>query len=210
MTSSSERSPRGLPRLHLVTDAATVARPGFLAGAKRALGAGGVNVALHLRAPGTSARILREIGGRVAALCAETGALLVVNDRVDVALAIGAGGVQLGRGSFDVPDARRLLGPGPLIGVSVHPGEPVDEAADFALAGTLFATASHPGRAGSGTAWLGPLVARGLPVIGIGGITPERVPAVLEAGAYGVAVVRAVWSARDPGAAVTEILNALG
>jgi thiamine-phosphate pyrophosphorylase len=199
-----------LPRLHLVTDTGIVARSDFLAAAERALGAGGVDVALHLRAPGASGRGLREIGGRVAALCGETGSLLIVNDRVDVALAIGAGGVQLGRGSFDVPDARRVVGPGPLIGVSVHPGEPVDEAADFALAGTLFATASHPGHAGSGTAWLRTIVGRGLPVIGIGGITPERAQEVLAAGAHGVAVMRAVWSAPDPGAAVTEILNALG
>src|SRR2546422_1333713 len=107
-------------------------------------------------------------------------ARLSVNDRLDVALAAGAAGVQLGQGSLAPEDARRL-NPGWWIGKSVHDLREAEAAhaggADYLLVGPVFPTATHPDRAPLGSARLKQIAAVGLPVIAIGGGTPERVPA---------------------------------
>ena len=108
-------------------------------------------------------------------------ALLVVNDRVDVAMASGADGVQLGENGLDVASARRLAGSGMLIGRSVHSAEGARaaeaEGADFLVLGTVFDTASHPGgrdgRAGAGQGGDGGR--RGFPVLGIGGVSESNI-----------------------------------
>jgi thiamine-phosphate pyrophosphorylase len=131
-----------------------------------------------------------------------------VNDRVDVALAVGADGVQLGGGSMPVAAARALIGPGPLVGVSTHATLEVDAAAragaDFAVFGPVYPT---PGKTAVG---LGPLAAATgrLPVLAIGGVTAAGVPAVRAAGAAGVAVIRAILAAADPAAATRALLAA--
>ncbi len=167
-------------------------------------------MALHLRARGLPAREVLAIAVRIAPVAAASGSLLLLNDRVDLAMALGVDGVQLGSRSMPVADARRILGAQAWIGASVHSAaggaRAAAEGADFLLAGTLFATTSHPGRPGSGTAWLGDLR---IPAIGIGGITPERVPEVRSAGAAGVAVLRAVWEAENPATSVRALLAAL-
>jgi thiamine-phosphate diphosphorylase len=212
VTASAERRPGSLPRLHLVTDDSILASPEFDRLAARLLERGGPAVALHLRG--------RLRGGefwRRAAACGPSaraaGAALIVNDRIDVALACEAAGVQLGSGSFSVEEARRLIGPRAWIGVSIHSSEEAEDAvargADYLLAGTLFQTPSHPERSGAGTTWLRDLRALGRPVLGIGGIRPDRVGEILEAGAWGVAVVRGVWLDRRPVEALSRFLDAL-
>jgi thiamine-phosphate diphosphorylase len=204
-------SVRDLPRVHLVTDGEVLTSPGFLDLASRLLETGGGRVALHVRGHGVG-------GGRLWALTTAfleraqaTGSLVAVNDRLDVALAGGAPAVQLGHRSLRVGDARRLVGPQRLIGVSVHDVEEgrlaVANGADFVFAGTLYPSASHPGARVRGTRWIEELAALGRPVLGIGGIEPERVREVRSAGAYGVALIRGVWAAPDPAGALLEYLN---
>ena len=165
--------------------------------------------AVQLRDKELPGRPLLALAERLRAATARTGALLFVNDRVDVALAAGADGVQLGTGSVPVEVARRLLPPGALVGVSTHaPGEAAT-AADFALFGPVWETPSKAGA--QGAARLGDAVrAAAIPVLAIGGVTAERVPAVRAAGAAGVAVIRAILAAPDPGAATRVLLAALG
>ncbi len=201
-----------LPALHAVTDDAVLARPDFLAVAQAVLAAGGRDVALHLRGPHMGGRSLLELAEPLARAADRNGALFVVNDRVDVALAAGAGGVQLGRRSMLAADARSLLGDGPLVGVSVgstaETWDAAEGGADFVVAGSVYATATHPGREGMGTRGLRGIAALGIPTVAIGGITPERVAEVRAAGARGVAAIRAVWEADDPARAVARFLEA--
>jgi len=127
-----------------------------------------------------------------------------------VALAVGAAGVQLGAASLDPQDARRLE-PRWWIGKSVHDLAEAEAArasgADYLLVGPLYGTATHPDREPLGLARLGPIVGLGLPVIAIGGVTPQRVAEVRGAGAYGVAAIRALWDAGDPADAARLMLE---
>lgn len=147
-----------------------------------------------------------------AAVARESGSRIVINDRLDLAVGSGAWGVQLGRRSFPVAAARLILSSGVRIGVSVHDPEEartaVDAGADFLIAGTLYPSLSHPGAGSTGVQWISAIPGR-KPVIGVGGITPERVPEVLTAGAHGVAVIRGVWSSPSPVDAMEEYLAAL-
>lgn len=209
-----------LPRLHLVTDDAIVARGGFRATAAAALEAGGPRLALHLRAPRTEGGIIFRLAADLFPAASAAGALLLVNDRVDVAGCAGAHGVQLGQRSIPVASARSLLGAGAVIGVSVHSAEearaafeadgaPGVRGPDFLLAGTLFETPSHPGRPGAGTGLLAEVAraAPGIPVVGIGGVRPERLPELRAAGAHGFAVLRGVWDTASPAGAVERYLT---
>jgi thiazole tautomerase (transcriptional regulator TenI) len=202
-----------LPRLHLVTDDATALASGFAGRAAGALAAGGAAVALHLRAPSAGGRVLHELATGLRDTCDRTGSMMVVNDRVDVALAAGADGVQLGARGLPVVAVRQWVEDRLVVGASVHTRgeamEAVAAGADFLLVGTVYETASHPGRSGRGIEAVRELEDAGVAVIGIGGITPERARAVLKAGAHGVAVMRGVWAEDDPAAAVTRYLDAM-
>lgn len=139
---------------------------------------------------------------------------LLINDRVDIAMAAGLDGVHLGQRSLPVEAARRLLGPNALIGVSVHNrGEALTAArsgADYLLFGHVFATDSKKGLPPRGLEALGEVAGEiGIPVLALGGVTVERVEACLAAGASGVAVMSAVMAATDPAAAVREFRRAL-
>jgi thiamine-phosphate pyrophosphorylase len=145
------------------------------------------------------------IGGRAA---------LLINERVDVAAVAPAGGVQLGEAALSASSARQLLPAGSLVGRSVHSVEGAVQAtsdgADFLVVGTMFATRSHPGEEPAGPGLLRQVAGRcDLPLIGIGGITPENVDSVIEAGASGVAVIRSILAADDPGHAAAEMLSVL-
>lgn len=204
--------PDAIPPLYAVTDDRVVASPGFAARAEAVLGAGGPRLALHLRAPAASGRALHGLGMRLAEIASACGALLLVNDRVDVALAVGAGGVQLGRRSLAVADARRLVGDDRLIGASVHAlGEAREAAgagADFLLAGAVYPTGSHPGRPAAGLRLIEDVAPLGPPVIAIGGVTPARAGELRRAGAAGVAAIRGIWGDPSPGEAVYRYLEA--
>jgi thiazole tautomerase (transcriptional regulator TenI) len=138
--------------------------------------------------------------------------MLIINERVDVALAAGADGVQLGSHALPVEVVRRLADR-LTIGRSVHETleakRAADAGADFLLAGTIWPSATHPGRPGTGPGWLADLAASGVPVIGIGGVDAARARELREAGAYGAAVVRAVWDQAEPEAALRALLDAV-
>ncbi|MDP3064950.1 MAG: thiamine phosphate synthase [Chloroflexota bacterium] len=143
-------------------------------------------------------------------------ALLFVNERVDVALACGADGVQLGEQALPVMAARRLVptGSGLLIGRSVHGAEGAAEAerqgADLLVAGSLFHTRSHPGVEPLGLTLLARIAAQaGVPVLGIGGVTAANAAQAIEAGAQGVAVISAILAAPDPREAAKELWDVL-
>jgi thiamine-phosphate pyrophosphorylase len=198
-----------IPPLHVVTDYQVVARGDFLDRARWILQAGGAEVAFHLRAPRASGRRTYDLAASLGPMAAD--ALLIVNDRVDVALAADADGAHVGARGIGAADARRLLGPNRLLGASVHA---VDEArdamrggADYVLAGTIWDTPSHPERRGTRIGLIREIAALGIPTIAIGGVTPARAAEARDAGAAGVAVIRGVWDAADPAAAVNEYLR---
>jgi thiamine-phosphate diphosphorylase len=200
-----------MPPLHAVTDDAVVARPDFVGLAERVIAAGGPNLCLHLRAPRASGRRMYELVRALRDAVIGADAWLVVNDRVDVALAAAAHGAQVGGRGLSAADARRVLGPDYLLGASVHS---VDEAraakdggADFVLAGTIWETPSHPGRSAAGLGLIREIAALGISTIAIGGVTAGRAVEARDAGAAGVAVLRGVWDAPDPAAAVNWYLS---
>lgn len=200
-----------LPRLHVVTNDKVLAAPGFRETATALIRAHGTGLALHLRSPEGRVRRLLEETEALAGPARDAGALLMVNDRPDVALAVGTG-VQLGRRSIPVQAARSILGDEAVIGYSAH-GAPeaasaVRNGADYVLIGTIWSTPSHPGREGAGPERVRATVAvSGGPVLAVGGVTPERARVAREAGAWGVAVIRGVWDAADPVAAAAEYLQ---
>lgn len=202
-----------LPRLHMVTDRAVLESPGFEAMAKQVLQALGPDVALHLRAHEATGRQLFALAKALAGPAARAAALLLINDRIDVAMAAGAAGVHLGRRSVPAAMARRLLGEDAVVGISTHRVGEVYElgaGADFAFFGNVFSTASHPGRPPAGIDALRRAVASSrLPVIGIGGVTVSTVAEVLGAGAHGVAVLSGVWRSAEPVAEARRYLAAL-
>ncbi len=143
-----------------------------------------------------------------------SGTRLLVNDRLDVALAAGADGVHLGENSLPPAVARRLLGPGKILGVSVHSIAAARAAAqagaDYLLFGHIFPTASKAGLPPRGLAVLEEVAASvGIPVIALGGITAANAQQCLAAGAAGVAVMSAVMAVSDPARAVAELRRAL-
>jgi thiamine-phosphate diphosphorylase len=175
---------------------------------------GGVTC-VQLRAKRLSDRETLQLARELARRCYLTGALFVVNDRFDLALAAGAGGVHLGVDDLPLRDARRLAGAGFVIGYSPETDEETLAArangADYLGIGPVFGTLS---KSDAGEAIGLDTIRRrahlaGIPVIGIGGITAETAPAVIEAGAVGVAVVGAILRASDPRRAAEELSDAV-
>lgn len=205
-----------VPRLHAITDDARLADERFVDDAAALLEAGGNDIALHLRGRNTTAARLLELTATLLPIARSHGATILVNDRIDVALVAGADGVQLREDSLDVRTARTLLGPDAAIGVSRHAGsiETDVEGADFVFFGSVFETASHADRTPAGIEALRNAAAvlarrapdRSIPLVAIGGMTPERVAAVVGAGARGVAALSGVWVQGR----VHEYLTALG
>ena len=166
---------------------------------------------VQLREKDLSARDLFELGTRVQNAIAGR-AKLILNDRVDVALALNADGVQLPEDGFSVADARRIVGPDLLIGRSVHSVSGAVEAqsdgADFLIAGTIFPSPSHPDGPAQGTNFLHALDREvSLLILAIGGVTSQNLREVMEAGCSGVAVISAISEAEDPGAATRSLLD---
>ncbi len=176
--------------------------------------AGGAT-AVQLRGKGLPGRALYELAVRLTAVCARRGALCLVNDRVDVALAAGAHGVHLGQDDLPAAAARRL-GPGLVVGVSAATGQEAVAAgadgADYLGVGSVFATATKAD-AGTPIGLVGlARVARAsdLPAVAIGGVTPANAAAAIAAGAAGVAVVSAVVAADDVAGAAAALAAAVG
>jgi thiamine-phosphate pyrophosphorylase len=147
-------------------------------------------------------------------LCARHGALFLVNDRIDLALAVDADGVHLGQGDLPPAIARRLLGPDRLIGRSTHALSQLQQAiadgCDYVGVGPVNATPTKPGRDPVGLAYVEQAVAHSpIPFFAIGGIEAANLAAVQATGAQRVAVVRAITEAQDPAAATRELLQLL-
>lgn len=153
---------------------------------------------------------------RLRLICHAAGARCLINDRVDLALAVSADGVHVGADDVPVEVARRLLGDGAIVGATCRNPEAarraVDAGASYVGVGPAFATTTKLGLPDPiGLAGIEAVAsAVAVPVIAIAGVTVERVPALLEAGAWGVAVVGAVYGAPDPQQVVGELLDALG
>lgn len=202
------------PRLHAVTDDRILRRPDFTRIAQEVLRAGGPQLALHVRGPGAPGREIYERARELEPAAEQSGATLLANDRVDVSLVLGLEGVHLGGRSLPPREAREILGRGALVGSSVHGVGEARQAdaggADYLVVGTIYRSASHPERSPAGLERLREIGdASGLPLLAIGGVSPERVDEVLEAGAHGVAALSGVWDADRPGRAVRSYLRAL-
>ena len=207
-----------LPRLHAITDERIARRPDLGEITRQLVAGAGSELALHARGRALSGLEHYELAVRLRAAASPLGsacapARLFVNDRLDVALAVGAAGVQLGHGSLAPEDARRLH-PGWWIGKSVHDLREAEAAhaggADYLLVGPVFPTATHADRAPLGSARLKQIVGVGLPVIAIGGVTPARIPELRAvATIHGVAAIRALWDAADPADAARRLLEEL-
>ena len=210
VTTSLIPRPSPLPRLMLVTDAARLGDP---KGAERLAAAvrGGVGI-IQLRDRSASAEELLARAQRLRGAFSET--CLLVNDRVDVAMAVEADGVQLGAGSLTVAVARRLMGASALVGRSVHsvPEATAAEAegANLLIVGTIYPTATHPGKVPEGPELLEAVAAAvRVPFYAIGGITPAHAGDCIAQGAHGVAVIRAIGEAADPERAARDLWLAI-
>jgi thiamine-phosphate pyrophosphorylase len=199
--------------LYVITDR-RAADPRPLVEIVRAAVAGGATV-VQLRDKQAATRDLIELGRALHRVTREADVPLIVNDRVDVALAIDAEGVHVGQDDLPAPLARELLGPGRILGVSAGTVEEARQAerdgADYLGVGDVYGT---PSKADAGV----PIGVEGLariarsvsiPVVGIGGIGAENAAAVIQAGAAGVAVIRAVIGAVDPEAAAHRLYSVL-
>jgi thiamine-phosphate pyrophosphorylase len=162
--------------------------------------AGGVEV-VQLREKHLSDEALTAVAREAVALCAQQGALLIVNDRPAVALAAGADGVHVGQEDMPVEQVRALVGADLLVGLSTHAPAEIDAAggADYIGVGPVHATPTKPGRPAVGLELVRYAAAHApCPFFAIGGLDTGNVDAVLAAGATRVAVVRAIAQAPDP------------
>ena len=162
---------------------------------------------------------LKDFGGRdflaaakaIAALCHERGAILIVNDRADIASLAGADGVHVGQEDLPLDTARRIAGPGMIIGISTHNLEQARAAenggADYIGFGPMYPGGLKNIATGVGLSKLRAIrAAVKLPIVAIGGITEARVAETLAAGADAVAIITDVVKAPDVGAKVRSIL----
>ncbi|MDE2804614.1 MAG: thiamine phosphate synthase [Gemmatimonadota bacterium] len=170
--------------------------------------------AVQLREKAQPPREILPLAHRLRADTRRAGALFFVNDRLDLALAVGADGVHLGPDDLPVGAARAIAPPGFLIGYSADMADAahaaVRDGADYIGCGTVYATHTKA-NAGevTGIEGLRKVVrAVDVPVVGIGGVTPARAPAVVAAGAVGCAAIGAIMAATDPGRAVAGFLRA--
>jgi thiamine-phosphate pyrophosphorylase len=208
---SSPGARADLGRLHVLTDAS--GGRAALDAVAAALAAGAPVVQVRRKA--CTDRELHDFAARVVEACATVGATCLVNDRVDVALAVGAAGTHLGADDLPVAAARRVAGPHHLLGGTARdPGrarELVAAGADYLGVGPAYATTTKTGLPDPlGPAGVGAVAAAvDVPVIAIGGVTADRVGELVAAGAAGVAVVEAVSGAPDPAAATRQLLREL-
>ena len=204
-------------RLYLCTDART--ERGDLAEFADAALSGGVDIVqLRDKRDGVPIEAAREIEALevLARACTRHAALLAVNDRADIALAVGADVLHLGQDDIPVSLARRIVGDAPAIGRSTHSPEQARAGAaepgvDYFCTGPCWPTPTKPGRHAPGLELVATAAAFGTsrPWFAIGGIDVDRLPRVLDAGADRVVVVRAITEADDPAAAARAIRSRL-
>jgi len=201
-----------LPPLYAIVDPLDTGRtPTELAAALLAGGA----MLLQLRLKDASSGALLESAHAIRALTRQHGARFIVNDRPDIARAATADGVHLGQDDIPVAAARRVLGPGPLIGISTHEVAQAEAAAasgaDYVGVGPIYATQSKEGALlPRGIALVRAVrAAVAVPLVAIGGITADTARAVRDAGADSVAMIGALVRAPDVADAVRTVLRRL-
>ena len=175
---------------------------------------GGVTIVQYREKAGTTRAMIEE-AREIRRLCADAGVPFIVNDRLDVALAVDADGVHVGQDDLPAAIARRLIGPGRIVGVSA--GSPEEalraqaEGADYVGASPIFATPTKPDAPPAmGIEGLRRLAsAVRIPVVAIGGVNAENAAAIVGAGAAGAAVVSAIVAAEDVEAAARAIRLAI-
>ena len=194
-------------RLYLVCDALGA---DFIAEVIR----GGVDI-VQLRCKAAPDDEILAAARRYAAVCAEFGAVFILNDRPDLVEAAGADGVHVGQDDVPVAEARRLVGDERIVGLSTHSPEQIDAAArqpavDYIGVGPVHATPTKPGRPAVGLELVRyAAVHATVPFFAIGGINGANIAAVREAGARRAAVVRALTASEDPGRVARQLRSAL-
>lgn len=198
--------------LYVILDR-SVARSRTLPGLLEAVLAGGGRM-VQLREKTMPLAELYPIAQAMSRRCREVGALFIVNDRADLALAVDAGGLHVGQDDLPAAAGRRLLRPGMLLGVSTHDADQARRAladgADYIAIGSMFPTGTKPD-----FQLVGPALVERLrpeipvPIVAIGGITVDNCEEVVAAGADAVAVISAVCAAADPQAATRHFLERL-
>lgn len=166
---------------------------------------------LQLRLKDTCGRDFLTAAREIAAFCKKADAILLVNDRVDIAMLAGATGVHLGQTDIPLRAARKLMGPGAIIGISTAS---IDQAraaeaggADYIGFGPIYSGGAKQNASGKGLAILREArAAVGVPIVAIGGITEQTIPEVLAAGADAAAIISDVVYATDIAAKVKHIL----
>ncbi len=200
-------------KLHVITDTIIQSRFSHVQLAELAIRGGADTIQFRQKTGATKEMINNS--RRMKHLCVEAGVLFIVNDRLDVAIAAEADGVHLGQDDFPIPLAHKILGEGIIIGGSAATLEEArkcfEEGAEYVGFGPVFPTSSKDDAGPvSGIELLRQVVeAVPVPIIAIGGITPQNTRAVLQAGAKGIAVISAVCKAPDPENATQKLLKAL-
>lgn len=200
-----------IPVIHAVTSDEIMLRPGFLKKAKAVMMVLGDKGAVHVRSQLLDSPTLFGITLDLLLLHAETKCWCIVNDRVDIALASRAHGVQLTAKSLELADVHRIA-PALRIGASVHSVQEAVEAekagADWCVAGHVLETPSHPGEPRRESNFINELVAEvRIPVIAIGGVRPEHVRLLIHKGAHGVAAIRGIWEDENSELAASRYLS---
>lgn len=188
-------------QIHLITERKSASGAGPVSVARAAL-RGGIDW-VQLRDKAAPARDTFEAAGAILPAARRAGAGLLVNDRLDVAMSIGADGVHLAGKSLPPDAARALLGEGPLLGISVHglgeAREAVEAGVDYVTFGHVYPTRSKPGLPPRGIVELAEIVESvEIPVLAVGGIDLHNAREVLKTGCAGIAVISAIGGARDP------------
>lgn len=200
-------------RLHVITDESIQTRFSHLELATAAI-AGGADT-IQFRDKSLPTQKLIEVAGALRGLCSAKDVPLIINDRVDVALAVDADGVHLGRSDLPVALARDLLGPDKIVGGTAGTLEEAFEAeragADYVGFGHIYPTSSKekPGSAKGPKSLHEMCNALSIPIIAIGGIDLGNFAAVIDAGAWGIAVIGAVCASNDPKAAAAGLINGI-
>jgi thiamine-phosphate pyrophosphorylase len=215
--------PRPGFRLYLISDRKLAEKHGGLIPATEAALAAAPRgeVALQLREKDLDAGALLDLARRLSKICERFDTKLIVNDRLDVALAANADGVHLSANSFDVADARRFLGASKYVGISTHSPADVSAAvragADFAVFGPIFepiSKAAYGPPAGFSALASAVAAAGSMPVFALGGITPERIDEIARGlpphqRPAGAAVIGAVYGSDDPAASIARLSSSL-
>ncbi|MDP9427210.1 MAG: thiamine phosphate synthase [Actinomycetota bacterium] len=199
-------------QIHLITDRKSANGSSPISVSRAAL-RGGIDW-VQLRDKAAPARETFEATRAIATHTRRAGAGLLVNDRLDVAMAAGADGVHLAAKSLPPDAARALLGEGPLLGISVHElgeaREAVEAGVDYVTFGHVYPTSSKPGLPPRGILELAEIVESvEVPVLAVGGIDTRNVREVLKTGCAGVAVISAIGGAPDPEPAARKFRRTL-